>query len=68
MTLACDKFPDRIILGIDAKNGIVAVEGWTEETDLSPAKMAKSYERLDISAIIYTDIKRDGMGTGPNKV
>ncbi len=66
VTLASEKFPDRIILGIDAQNGLVAVEGWTEETDLSPAKMAKSYEGLDISAIIYTDIKRDGMGTGPN--
>jgi phosphoribosylformimino-5-aminoimidazole carboxamide ribotide isomerase len=66
VTLACERFPDRIILGIDAKNGLVAVEGWTEETDLSPAEMAKSYQGLDISAIIYTDIKRDGMGTGPN--
>ena len=66
VTLACERFPDRIILGIDAKNGLVAVEGWTEETDLSPAKMAESYQGLDISAIIYTDIKRDGMGTGPN--
>jgi phosphoribosylformimino-5-aminoimidazole carboxamide ribotide isomerase len=66
VTLACERFPDRIILGIDAKNGLVAVEGWTEETDLTPANMAKSYQGLDISAIIYTDIKRDGMGTGPN--
>ena len=66
VTLACERFPDRIILGIDAKNGLVAVEGWTEETDQSPVKMAKSYQGLDISAIIYTDIKRDGMGTGPN--
>ena len=66
LSLACEKFPDKIILGIDAKNGRVAVEGWTEETDLSAAKMAKSFENIDISAIIYTDIKRDGMGTGPN--
>jgi phosphoribosylformimino-5-aminoimidazole carboxamide ribotide isomerase len=66
VTLACERFPNQIILGIDAKNGLVAVEGWTEETDLTPAKMANSYQGLDISAIIYTDIKRDGMGTGPN--
>jgi phosphoribosylformimino-5-aminoimidazole carboxamide ribotide isomerase len=42
------------------------VEGWTEETDLSASNMAKSYENFDIAAIVYTDIKRDGMGTGPN--
>jgi phosphoribosylformimino-5-aminoimidazole carboxamide ribotide isomerase len=68
VTLACERFPDRIILGIDAKNDLVAVEGWTEETALTPANMAKSYQGLDIPAIIYTDIKRDGMGTGPNVV
>ncbi|MBW2609788.1 MAG: 1-(5-phosphoribosyl)-5-[(5-phosphoribosylamino)methylideneamino]imidazole-4-carboxamide isomerase [Deltaproteobacteria bacterium] len=66
VTLACKKFPGRIILGIDAKEGHVAVEGWTEETDMSPEEMAKSYEALGISAIIYTDIQRDGMSTGPN--
>ncbi len=66
VTLACERFPDRIILGIDAKNDLVAVEGWTEETALTPANMAKFYQHLDISAIIYTDIQRDGMGTGPN--
>jgi len=63
---ACEKFPGRVILGIDAKEGRVAIEGWTEETGISPIEMARRYESLDISAIIYTDIKRDGMGTGPN--
>lgn len=63
---ACSKFPDRIILGIDAKDGHVAVEGWVEETDMMPVEMAKRYEALGISTIIYTDILRDGMGTGPN--
>lgn len=63
---ACEKFPGRIILGIDAKEGRVAIEGWTEETGISPIEMARRYESLDISSIIYTDIKRDGMGTGPN--
>ena len=66
LTLASEKFPDQIILGIDAKDGLVAIEGWTEETDMSPIKMAKIYEVLNFSAIIYTDIKRDGMSTGPN--
>jgi len=63
---ACKEFPDKIILGIDAKKGHVAVEGWTEETNITPVGMAKRYEALGISAIIYTDIQRDGMGTGPN--
>ena len=66
VTLACREFPDRVILGIDAKKGNVAVEGWTEETDISPIRMAKDYESLGISKIIYTDIQRDGMRTGPN--
>jgi phosphoribosylformimino-5-aminoimidazole carboxamide ribotide isomerase len=63
---ACQKFPNRIILGIDAKKDHVAVEGWTEETDLSPIEMASRYESVGISAIIYTDIHRDGMSAGPN--
>jgi phosphoribosylformimino-5-aminoimidazole carboxamide ribotide isomerase len=63
---ACEKFPGRVILGIDANDGRVAIEGWTEDTDISPIEMARRYESLGISAIIYTDIKRDGMCTGPN--
>jgi len=66
VTLACKQFPERIILGLDARDGRVAVEGWTEETDLTPTEMAKSYEAVGVSAIVYTDIHRDGMGTGPN--
>ena len=64
--LACQKFPEGIILGIDAKMGMVAIEGWTEETDVTSVEMAKKYETAGISAIIYTDIQRDGMGSGPN--
>lgn len=62
----CAAFPGKIILGIDAKEGRVAVEGWTEETDLDPVQMARRFEGEGIWAIIYTDISRDGMGTGPN--
>jgi len=62
----CAAFPGRIILGIDAKGGRVAVEGWTEETALDPVQMARQFEDEGIWAIIYTDISRDGMGTGPN--
>jgi phosphoribosylformimino-5-aminoimidazole carboxamide ribotide isomerase len=62
----CAAFPGKIILGIDAKEGRVAVEGWTEETDLDSVQMARRFETAGIWAIIYTDISRDGMGTGPN--
>jgi phosphoribosylformimino-5-aminoimidazole carboxamide ribotide isomerase len=63
---ACQMFPDRIILGIDAREGLVSIEGWTEDTDIAASDMARKYEHLGISAIVYTDIQRDGMGTGPN--
>lgn len=63
---SCRKFPGRIILGIDAKMGRVAVEGWTQETEVSVTEMAKRFEENELAAIIYTDIHRDGMGTGPN--
>ena len=63
---ACSKFPGRIIIGVDAKNDRVAVEGWKKDTDLTPVEMAKRYEQSGVSAVVYTDIQRDGMRTGPN--
>ncbi|MFO7785249.1 MAG: 1-(5-phosphoribosyl)-5-[(5-phosphoribosylamino)methylideneamino]imidazole-4-carboxamide isomerase [Thermodesulfobacteriota bacterium] len=63
---ACREFPGRIILGIDARGERVAVEGWTEETQLTPEDIARRSEKAGVSTIIYTDIRRDGMGTGPN--
>ncbi len=63
---ACERYPGQIILGIDAKQGKIAVEGWTESIGLGPVEMAKKFENVGISAIIYTDISRDGMRTGPN--
>ncbi len=66
LTQACKEFAGRIILGIDARKDRVAVEGWTEETDMTVAEIAKRFENIGISAIIYTDIHRDGMSTGPN--
>jgi phosphoribosylformimino-5-aminoimidazole carboxamide ribotide isomerase len=63
---ACRKHPGQIILGIDARDNRVAVEGWTEETDLTPAALAKRFEDDGLAAIIYTDINRDGMRTGCN--
>lgn len=63
---ACRAFPGKIILGIDARGNRVAVEGWTKEVDLTPLDMARQFEEAGASAIIYTDIHRDGMQTGPN--
>lgn len=66
VTQACERFPGRIILGIDARNERVAVEGWTEEIDSKPVELAQKFEASGVSSIIYTDIHRDGMRTGPN--
>lgn len=63
---ACRAFPDQIILGIDARGGSVAVEGWTEETRQQPIDLARQFEDAGVAAIIYTDIRRDGMRTGCN--
>ncbi|MBK5275881.1 MAG: 1-(5-phosphoribosyl)-5-[(5-phosphoribosylamino)methylideneamino]imidazole-4-carboxamide isomerase [Desulfuromonadales bacterium] len=63
---ACLKFPGRIVVGIDAKNGMVAVQGWAEVTDVTAVDLARKFEGFGVSAIIYTDISRDGMLQGPN--
>jgi phosphoribosylformimino-5-aminoimidazole carboxamide ribotide isomerase len=63
---ACAAFPGRIILAIDAKNNLVAVEGWTEPTTLIAHVLARKFEGMGVSAIVYTDIERDGMSVGPN--
>lgn len=63
---ACKAFPNRIILGLDARGERVAVQGWTEETELTPLEIAGRCEEFALFAIIYTDIHRDGMSTGPN--
>lgn len=63
---ACEAFHGRIILGIDANDGKVAVQGWTEQTSETVIDIARRYEGYDVDAIVYTDIKRDGMETGPN--
>jgi phosphoribosylformimino-5-aminoimidazole carboxamide ribotide isomerase len=63
---ACDRFPHRILAGIDARDEYVAVDGWTEETTHSPYDLAVKVERAGVAAIVFTDISRDGMRTGPN--
>lgn len=63
---ACYEFPDQITVGIDARNGMVAVEGWVESSDMEAAELAKVFEDVGVSTIIYTDIDRDGTGEGVN--
>jgi phosphoribosylformimino-5-aminoimidazole carboxamide ribotide isomerase len=63
---ACRLFPGRIVVGIDAKNGMVAVQGWAEVTGITAVELARKFEGFGVAAIIYTDISRDGMMQGPN--
>ena len=63
---ACGEFPGRIIVGIDARNGKVAIEGWTRTTDTDAVNLAKMFEDCGVAAINFTDIQRDGMQSGPN--
>jgi phosphoribosylformimino-5-aminoimidazole carboxamide ribotide isomerase len=60
------KHVGKIILGIDALEGNLGTSGWTQRTAQDPVDLARSYENYNIKAIVYTDIKRDGMGTGVN--
>ncbi|MEM0899388.1 MAG: 1-(5-phosphoribosyl)-5-[(5-phosphoribosylamino)methylideneamino]imidazole-4-carboxamide isomerase [Pseudomonadota bacterium] len=63
---ACQKFPGQVAVGIDAKGGKVAVEGWAEASELGVIEMAQRFEGAGVAAIIYTDIDRDGVLTGIN--
>jgi len=61
-----EQFPGRIALGLDAREGLVAVEGWGKQTGRSAARTLKRFQDLTLAAIVYTDIARDGMMSGPN--
>lgn len=63
---ACRAHPGRVAVGIDARGGRVAVEGWAETTDLTAVELAERFEDIGVAAIIYTDIDRDGAMQGPN--
>ena len=63
---ACRLFPGRIVVGIDAKDGLVAVRGWADVTEKQASELAREMEGFGVEAIIYTDIARDGMMQGPN--
>ncbi|MGR3453104.1 1-(5-phosphoribosyl)-5-[(5-phosphoribosylamino)methylideneamino]imidazole-4-carboxamide isomerase [Pseudooceanicola sp.] len=63
---AARAFPGQVAVGIDARGGKVATRGWAEETDVDATELARSFEDAGVSAIIYTDINRDGAMQGPN--
>lgn len=63
---ACRRFPGKIAVGIDAKNGLVATRGWVETTSLTAAELALRMKDMGVTTIIYTDVSRDGMMQGPN--
>ncbi len=63
---AVEKYGDKIVIGIDAKDGMVAVEGWEEVSEFGAVEFAKKMESLGVKTIIYTDIATDGTLAGPN--
>ncbi len=63
---ACRLWPGKIVVGIDARNGRVAIEGWTRTTDVSAIELGKQFEDAGVAVINFTDIERDGMRSGPN--
>ncbi len=63
---ACRAFPGRIVVGIDARDGKVATEGWLETSQIDASDLARAVEDAGIAAIVYTDISRDGMLSGLN--
>jgi len=63
---ACRAFPGKVIVGLDAKNGMVATDGWAELSDVKATDLARQFDALGVSAIVYTDIARDGMMQGVN--
>lgn len=63
---ACKAFPGHIIVGLDAKEGLVATDGWAQVSDIKATELAKRFEQDGVESIVYTDISRDGMMQGVN--
>jgi phosphoribosylformimino-5-aminoimidazole carboxamide ribotide isomerase len=62
----CGQFPERLVLGIDARNGLVATDGWLETSQTPAVQLARQFRGEPLAAIIYTDVATDGMLAGPN--
>jgi phosphoribosylformimino-5-aminoimidazole carboxamide ribotide isomerase len=63
---AARKFPGRIVVGADARGGMIATEGWAETSNLTPVELGKRFEDAGVAAILYTDVDRDGLLEGVN--
>jgi phosphoribosylformimino-5-aminoimidazole carboxamide ribotide isomerase len=63
---ACNKFPGRILVAIDARDGMVAVNGWVKGSPVTASELAQKLKKSGVASIVFTDIKRDGMMVGPN--
>jgi phosphoribosylformimino-5-aminoimidazole carboxamide ribotide isomerase len=63
---ACNAFPDRVLLGLDARDGLIATDGWESTSNESAVAFAQRVAHLPLAGIVYTDIARDGMGSGLN--
>jgi phosphoribosylformimino-5-aminoimidazole carboxamide ribotide isomerase len=61
-----EKYPGRLVLGLDARDGMVATDGWLDVSSVEAATLAGQFDDLPLAAVVYTDIARDGMLTGPN--
>ncbi|MFC2951293.1 1-(5-phosphoribosyl)-5-[(5-phosphoribosylamino)methylideneamino]imidazole-4-carboxamide isomerase [Marinicaulis aureus] len=66
VTEACKRYPGRIVLGVDARDGRVKTDGWDGDTETSPADLVKRYADQGVAAVVYTDISRDGALAGVN--
>ena len=66
VTRACAAFPGQVMVGLDARNGRVATDGWARETDVLAVDLARRFDGAGVAAIVYTDIARDGMLRGVN--
>lgn len=62
----CEKFPNKLVLGIDARGGMVATDGWLETSSTRAVDLAKRFDGAPIAALVYTDVATDGMMKGPN--
>jgi len=63
---ACNKFPNKIAVALDAKNGLITLSGWKKQTNISAIEFIKKIKNLGVSRIIYTDVNKDGTKKGPN--
>lgn len=62
----CGKYPDKLVLGVDARNGFVATDGWLDVSQLTAIEIVADFREMPLAAVVYTDIATDGMLSGPN--